>query len=173
MAGGKFVDPAGRSRRSATREMKDFTCRFILFPEKWVAYPGRVAVLKWQRVKFDANIRRRLPADKHGIYSFILEPAVAAHSAVGYMLYIGKADKLSLRDRCSKYLYEAHDPKGRVLVQEMLERWPQNLWLHFTTLEDTGCISQLESDLLEAFIPPFNHEFPATIRRQVDAIFRS
>src|SRR5690242_4228902 len=109
----KFLDPAGRTLRDATKEMKSFTCEFILFPEKWSTYPNRVANLQWKRIKFDGSIRANLPKDQFGIYSFVLEPGIASHSAVGYLLYVGKAERQSLRSRCSAYLNEPNNPKGR------------------------------------------------------------
>jgi hypothetical protein len=136
---------------------------FILYPKFWTAYPDRVPTLNWKKVRFNAQGVRQLPDDKKGIYSFVAEPQIARHHAIGYLLYIGETHKQTLRTRCTSYLYEVNKKKQRVHIAEMLSRWPDHLWLHYAVIDDHAKIVSLEEDLLAAFHPPFNDDFPASV----------
>jgi excinuclease UvrABC nuclease subunit len=106
-----------------------------------------------------------------GLYSFFAEPQIAGHRFVRYLLYIGEAHGQSLRKRVTSYLYESQKQKPRVHVSEMLARFPNHLWLYFAVVDDVSTITSIEDQLLEAFLPPFNVDFPATVRRLVKAVF--
>ena len=64
--------------------------RFILHPDRWAGCPPTLPKLVWKKTRFDKAHVKTLPDDKYGIYSFIAEPHVAGHKAIGYLLYIGK-----------------------------------------------------------------------------------
>lgn len=146
--------------------------RFILHPGLWNACPKTLPVLKWVRIKFSKATVKSLPNNKYGIYSFIAEPQVAGHNAVGYLLYIGKAQDQSLQDRITSYLYEANKAKPRFHIAEMLDHCPDHLWLHYAEVADQKSIKTIEEALLEAFLPPFNRDFPATISHVVKAVLK-
>ena len=146
--------------------------KFILHPGLWSSFQPIVPTLKWQRVKFTAGGVKNLPDNKFGIYSFIAEPNVAGHSAVGYLLYVGKAQEQSLQDRVTSYLYEKNKRKSRVHIAEMLDHCPNHLWLHYAEVADPTKIEAIEDALLQAFLPPFNRDFPATISHMVSAVLK-
>jgi hypothetical protein len=145
--------------------------RFLLNPLQWSAYPNRLPGMTWQCVKFDRDGVKRLPNKNGGVYSFVAEPRIAGHSAVAYLLYIGETHDQSLRARCASYLAEPTKPKPRVHIKEMLLKWPDHLWLYYAVVRGKTLIPQLEEDLIAAFLPPFNREFPATIKDLVRAVF--
>jgi hypothetical protein len=146
--------------------------RFILHPELWTACPQMTPPLKWTRIRFSKSAVTQLPNNKYGIYSFIAEPQIAGHNAVGYLLYLGKAQDQSLQARVSSYLYEANKAKPRIHISEMLDHCPDHLWLHYAEIADQKTIKKIEDALLEAFLPPFNRDFPATIRHMVKAVLK-
>ena len=146
--------------------------RFILHPGLWNAFPPMAPSLTWTKIKFSNTTVRNLPNNKYGIYSFIAEPQIAGHNAIGYLLYVGKAQDQSLRDRVTSYLYESQKTKPRIHISEMLDHCPDHLWLHYAEIADQRSIKKIEDALLEAFLPPFNRDFPATISHMVRAVMR-
>jgi hypothetical protein len=145
--------------------------RFILHSELWVNCSIETTRLRWERVKFSSAGVKSLPARGSGIYSFVAEPEVAGHNAVGYLLYVGKAQGQSLRNRLTSYLCEPQKDKPRIHIVQMLRKWPNHLWLHYALVSNETTIGIIEDALLEAFLPPFNRRFPASIARFVDAEF--
>ena len=135
--------------------------KFILCPTHWQGYSN--IVLKWKRVKFSVSGVSKLPDNKQGLYSFLVQPKVGGHPAISYLLYIGETTKQTLKERCSDYLPEAKRKKARVPIRSMIRKWPNHLWLYFAVVDDVTLIKQLEEDLIKAFIPPFNQRFTATV----------
>jgi hypothetical protein len=146
--------------------------KFILHPELWSACPTFSPKLQWIRVQFNKANVKTLPNNKYGLYSFIAEPEVADHKAVGYLFYIGKAQDQSLQKRVTSYLYEANKAKPRIPIVEMLSHCPQHLYLHYAVVANQSVIASIEAALLEAFLPPFNQDFPATINHMVKAVLK-
>lgn len=76
--------------------LKDFNIKkFILCPNHWREYKN--LALRWQKVKFDADGVKKLPNDKQGVYSFLVQPNIGGHAAISYLLYIGETTKQTLR----------------------------------------------------------------------------
>jgi hypothetical protein len=135
--------------------------KFILCPEHWIGYKN--SRLKWKKVKFNSRGVKKLPDDKQGLYSFLVQPNVAGHPAISYLLYIGETTKQTLKGRCSDYLPEAKSKKARVPIRSMIRKWPDHLWLYFAVVDDVSQIKKLEEDLLKAYMPPFNQKFTAEV----------
>jgi hypothetical protein len=163
------LSPKDSSWTQAVRHFGDYHIRNCFCnPILWTEYAN--LALTWRRVRFDGAGVRRLPNDKCGIYTFVAEPAVAGHSAVGYLLYVGETERQSLRERCSSYLNERGKAKGRIHICEMIRKWPDHLFLHYAIIDNKSLITKLEDDLIAAFLPPFNKEFPARIGRLIKAV---
>jgi hypothetical protein len=122
--------------------------KYILCPEHWRNYSN--VKLIWRKVKFNAKGIAKLPNDKSGLYSFLVQP-------------IGETTKQSLRERCADYLPEAKKKKARVPIRSMVRKWSDHLWLYFAAVDDKDLIKKLEEDLIEAYIPPFNQRFTAHV----------
>src|SRR5205823_1799319 len=110
---------------------------------RWRACSTLGTKLVWKRVRFDKQGVKRLPNDKRGLYSFIAEPRIAGHGYVRYLLYIGKAQRQSLQARVTGYLYESQKAKPRIHISEMLQKFPEHLWLYFTVVDSVSIITQL------------------------------
>jgi hypothetical protein len=76
----------------------------------------------WDSVPYDKAQAKQVPDNKNGVYAFVVYFRLAGHE-FGYFLYVGKAERQSLLARFRQYFRERRDPKGRVLVREMLDRW--------------------------------------------------
>lgn len=167
-----YISPKDADWRSAVDQFRWYRVdRFVLHSPRWASYMTSGPQLKWKRVRFSKTGVRSLPDDKMGLYTFIAEPQIAGHSAVRYLLYVGEAQDQSLRKRVTSYLYESAKEKPRVHVSEMLAKFPNHLWLYFAVVDDRSSIPKIEEQLLEAFLPPFNREWPATVRSLVKATF--
>jgi hypothetical protein len=116
-----------------------------------------------EKVRFNKAGISQLPDDKPGLYSFVVHPNVGGHEAIAFLLYIGEATKQTLQSRCSDYLPESKKKKARVPIRSMVLKWPDNLWIYFSPVDDVSTIKQLEEDLVKAYIPPFNQMFTAQV----------
>lgn len=155
---------------SAEKELRYHTSEFFLWPKLWHDY-SNTQPLRWKRVKFTERNRDRLPDDAVGIYSFIVDPAVASHPATKYLLYVGKVQDQSFRQRYRQYLAESTDKKGRPAILKMLRAWQGHLWFYYAPVSQTSVISQLEDDLINAYMPPTNRALPVEVRRLKGRLF--
>jgi hypothetical protein len=136
-----------------------FLQAFILWPQQW----RRCAALRgvtWRRIKYVPSEIRTLP-NAPGIYAFVVSPSVAGAPDFNYLLYIGKAERQTLRQRCSQYRYEPRKRKPRVHIVRMLKNWRSHLHLYYAPVR--GNVTAVEDRLLEAFIPPCNPDLPAEL----------
>ncbi len=135
--------------------------KFTLNSDFWLSYPG--ASHSWISVKADDAAKTVIP-DVPGVYTFVVRPDVAGHSCE-YLMYVGKAEKQSLRKRFMQYLREQSRDKGRVPIQDIFRTFPEHLHFCYVTLVNPKIISNLEKQLLEAFVPPCNQQLPGELQR--------
>ena len=146
------------SRRKLTDELRRYAISMVLSPNRWTGYTNSLK-LNWQSIRFDQSELVQVPDDKNGVYSFIVDAGIAGHPYCSYLLYIGKAERQSLRKRIGQYFYEAKDPKGRAPVQDMILDWHEHLVVCFAVVQNAADIDGLEDSLLSAFVPPINQKF--------------
>jgi hypothetical protein len=164
------LSPKDADWRTAVDEFKWYRVdRFILHPSRWKDYMTSGPKLTWKRVRFTKQGVSKLPGNQQGLYTFIAEPQIAGHTCVRYLLYVGEAQGQSLRGRVTSYLYESQKAKPRIHISEMLQKFPDHLWLYFAVVKDVKTITKIEDQLLAAFLPPFNRDFPATVANFVKA----
>lgn len=167
-----IISPKDARWRTAADEFKWYRVdRFILHPKRWKVYAPSGPTLSWTRVRFDKAGVKSMPDDKMGVYTFIAEPEIAGHSSVRYLLYVGEAKEQSLRKRVTSYLYESKKEKPRIHVSEMVLKFQSHLWIYFAVIDNVASIAQIEDQLLQAFLPPFNRDFPATVASLMKATF--
>jgi len=140
----------------------------VLSPDRWKSFCCDVPLV-WASVKFKKSEKIHLPADKGVVYSFIIKPSIADHPSCSYLMYIGKAQDQSLRDRFQQYFYEKTKKKGRPKIQRLLNLWDGYLWFCYATIDDTNRIHEIEGKLIGALIPPCNDEYPSDIRNAMKA----
>lgn len=144
--------------------------RFVLYPVHWSSYPS-LCPLEWRKVKFDASTVESVPNDKRGVYTFVADAAVANHPACSYLLYVGKAEKQDFRKRYKQYLRAPQGWKQRPHIAQMVVKWADHLWFYYAEVADESKIKQLEEDLITAFLPPMNRDWPAEITQLVRMVF--
>lgn len=167
------LDLASRQvRQTAERDFSYYNVkRFVLHPGQWGGYPARLS-LNWTRVQFRPDNRDQVPDDQTGVYSFAVQPSIAQHPGVSYLLYVGMTDKQSFRARYDQYAREPSNPKRREHIAQMLEKWPQHLWFYFAAVSQSEDVAALEDELLSSYLPPHNRTFPADIRATIRRIFQ-
>lgn len=167
-----IISPKDARWRTTADEFRWYRVdRFILHPKRWKMYSTTGPALDWKKVRFDKAGVKAIPDDKMGLYTFFAEPDIAGHSSVRYLLLVGEAKDQSLRKRVTGYLYESNKAKPRIHVSEMLQKFGSHLWLYFAVVDDPTTITAIEDQLLQAFLPPFNRDFPATVASLVKATF--
>lgn len=144
--------------------------RMVLSPEHWATFPKHHS-LGWTLTKFDKSNAAHVPADKMGVYSFVVQPEIANHTGCSYLMYIGKAERQSLRARFNQYFAHIKETSRRVHVSKMLRYWQGHLWFAFAPVADATKIDATEQDLLKAFLPPFKHSYKGVVAKQLKVLF--
>lgn len=142
--------------------------RLVISPERWKAFACSTP-LQWQIVKFDRSEVNRVPGDKGGVYTFVVKPGVADHPECSYLMYVGKAERQSLRKRFAQYFKEKGSPRARPKVWKMLNFWENYLWFCYAQVDDQTMIDELERKLIDAYVPPINDEFPGELGKAMQA----
>lgn len=147
------------ARKQVTEDLQKYNVSsMVLSPTRWASYVDPTP-LTWQKVKFTREHMDLVPDNQFGIYTFIVDAGVAGHPHCSYLLYLGKAEKQSLRKRINQYFYEPDNPKGRGAVQDMILDWHLHLYVCFAPVTDISRIDDLENALLEALVPPMNQTY--------------
>ena len=124
--------------------------------------------LEWTSVKFGEDYRDSVPADKFGVYAFMLEPDFTGPPKSTYLLYIGKT-KRGFRERYGEYLSEEDDDFARSKIAWMFERWMGHISFYYAPIDERQLIAQTEDALIHACIPPCNTRFKGTVGRALTA----
>ena len=143
-------------------EMKVHEHRFILWPRQWKKY---VATHNWTSCNLDAKDKDRIPKQS-GVYSLLVQPGIANHPACSYLMYIGKTT--SLRRRFMDYLNERKRETGRPKIFRVLNKYKDYVYFCYTTIHEND-LSNVEDNLLIAYMPPNNDQYPAEIRHLTGA----
>jgi hypothetical protein len=155
--------------------LQPYRYKVTLSPGLWGAYQQDVP-LRWKRVKFEKSEQNKIPLDKNGVYSFVVESEIANHCANSYMFYVGQVNRKSgkLRARFLEYFRE-RDRDGassykREKVKRILESYRDHLWFYFAPIDEEDKIDSVEARLINAFVPWANTEgYQATLRASMNA----
>jgi hypothetical protein len=77
---------------------------------------------------------------------------------------VGETER-TLHDRFAEYLIEAKSDKIRPKLLRILPLYPDHLMFACAPIPAGVAPKNIESALLEAFLPPGNDQVPATVRR--------
>lgn len=144
--------------------------RMVLSPEHWESFslPHR---LNWTATKFDKGNAGQIPNDRMGVYSFVVQPGIAEHTACSYLMYVGKAERQSLRERFLQYFDHLSETSRRTNISKMLRLWRDHLWFSFAPVAEPAKIDGTEQALLNAFLPPFNRRYSGVVAKQLRFLF--
>jgi len=145
-------------------ELKTHEIIFRLWPRQWSKHANDTT-LDWSGLKLAEAERQRVPEDS-GIYTLVVQPDLFGHPACSFLMYVGKTK--SLKRRFGEYLREKQNPNGRKKIIRILNKYKDNTWFYFSIIPQRD-ISDAEDMLLDAYIPPCNDKFPASIRNAVMA----
>lgn len=153
-------------------KIKTHTFDFKLYPDLWFEFKIDQAVmndLEWNEIKFlnnsgndYSNDVKNMPNDMGGIYIFMIKSNVLP-GVSEYLAYIGRAqltENHSLRVRCKKYFREYLKDKERPKVTTMIHYFKNHLYLRYAEVNDNATIVDLEAELINAILPPFNDLIP-------------
>lgn len=147
------------------KEAKAHKHSFMLWPHRWKSYHSSIH-FHWTIYPFEKQSIPQIP-DKAGVYAFLIQPRIASLD-VSYLMYIGQT-KRSLRKRFQEYLREATSQSGRPKVLMLLDLYKGFLYFSCATLNASTSLKSIEDELLNAFIPPMNEQYPAEVRRVIAA----
>lgn len=145
-------------------ELKAHEVNFRLWPRQWMSVDS-VHDYTWKLIELSVSDTGLIP-EESGLYSLVVRPGIFGHPACSYLMYVGKTK--SLRRRFREYRREMSNRKGRKKIVRLLNKYCDHIWFCFTIVPEPD-ISQVEDALLEAFMPPFNDQFPATVSRVIGA----
>jgi len=150
-------------------EAKAHEHSFCLWPRLWQEYARRPShAFQWRKCRFAATSVSKVP-QKPGLYTFVVQPCVARHPSCSYLMYIGKT-KRTLRTRFREYLSSKGRVGTRPNISRLLNKYPDNLYFLYTTVEDGAQLGQMEEDLIAALVPPYNRQLPAKVSRVVGVL---
>lgn len=147
---------------AASDEMMRHKHEMIMVPRLWSSCSLPVN-LSWSVHPFSENSRSQIP-QQQGVYAFLILPAIAGNLNVAYLMYIGETDR-TLRVRFGEYLLEARSDKIRPKLLRILPLYPDHLAFACAPVPSGVAPKDIESALIEAFLPPGNDDIPATVRR--------
>jgi len=152
-------------------QVKLYTRSFTLWPMRWREYLTKTQYnFKWKKYAFTKRSVDNIPRE-YGVYTFVLKPNIANHCSA-YLMYIGKAKNETLYERIKYYFAEKDKMTGRPKVKTFLNIYdPQYIYIYCAILKNRSRIDKIEGDLIGAFLPPVNDDYPAEIRRIMKAKF--
>ena len=145
----------------ASEKIAKYTVHVTLSPEKMMANKHAIESLSWDSISYGYEELAKVPADKRGIYAFVICRNNDVLPPHGYVLYIGIAGRDSerpLRDRYKDYL-NTRKVKKRARIARMIGTWHQVLRFYFAPIDEdisSDELKELEKQLNTALMPPFS-----------------
>ncbi len=161
-------DPFSKRKRFALGDYR--LTRLVLSPEHWKKFSSPSKLI-WGGTKFKPSNAKNVPDGKSGVYSFVVQPNIAEHPACAYLMYVGKAEKQSLRTRFNQYFRHKTDTSRRTNISKMLRLWDKHLWFYFASVADLTKIDATEQALLNAYLPPVNDQYKGVVAKQLRYLF--
>jgi hypothetical protein len=150
--------------------MSESKVNFILNTTLWDSFDDKLKQIihsfgTWTEIKFlDNNGNNNpsldtIPNDKGGVYIFITKPDILPADIHLYLMYVGRAlctGKQNLRKRCKEYSTKQKRPK----ISRMIQQWGKYLYIRYLPLDDNSLISNMEAEIINKILPPFNDRIP-------------
>lgn len=140
-------------------EMKTHSHNFVLWKRKWKEF-NNTDTINWDIYKLQDSERVNIP-EESGVYTILVQPRIANHPFCSYLMYVGKTK--SLRRRFGEYLNEKDRETGRPKMLRLLNKYSGYTWFCFCVVSEEK-ITNVEEDLITAYMPPANDQLPARLR---------
>lgn len=150
-------------------EGRDRVIRFALWDKQWNKFISPVP-LHWNHIQAVKSLKKTLPP-KQGVYCFVVRPEIAGMNWAGYVLYVGKTERQTFRERFPQYFDEVKKKKPRLWVRSMLRMWPKHLFYYYAETPPSEA-GKAEDALLAALMPPNNERLPGTLAAIKKEIYR-
>lgn len=143
----------------ADKEIGKFRIEFAISTPNLLATSFVLPGLSWQSIKYGESEIDLVPADKRGIYAFVISHSNAVLPPHGYVMYIGIAGRKSTRSLKARYK-DYLDPKKvvkRERIARMIANWQEVLRFYFAPVDSSITSEQLEkmeAQLNTAMLPP-------------------
>ena len=159
--------------KQATLEIASFKVPFVLSPKSLIADRYVLPALAWDSIRYDDDAElHKVPADRRGLYAFVVCENNNVLPPHGYVLYIGIAGRNSqrpLRERYKDYLNEKKVLK-RDRIAQMIGTWHQVLRFFFAPVDNavsSADLETLEKQLNGALMPPYSEgDLEGNIKRK-------
>lgn len=148
----------------AQDELKSHTAAFVLWPRQWQGY-HRTLRSGWHIRPLEDAESPAIPTAS-GVYTILVQPGIASHPACSYLMYVGRTG--NLRARFGNYLNRERRTTGRPRVLRLLNRYSDYLWFCYSRVPRNS-LRAVEEDLIRAYMPPCNDQYPAELRPAVKA----
>jgi len=125
------------------------------YPKAWNDF-GDDHKYIWEEVEFPPVPLKKIPKSP-GVYVFVVGPSIFNFRYANGLFYVGKAT--SLYSRISSYISELGSDfkkSTRPRVWNMINTWNGYLRYFYTITDSVEEAEKLESQMLQALIPPFN-----------------
>lgn len=153
-------DSAAR-RKKLARELHETLAHWSFVPRLW-KNASSTKHLKWSTPRLWNPTKRDDIPQKPGLYAFLMIPSLRGAPPGQYLLYVGKAERQTLRARYGDYAREPKRQNGRPRVVRMLTTWPKHLWYTYAVTSKQQA-DRAERALRDALIPPFNFDINAEV----------
>lgn len=131
----------------------------ILYPKRWSQFECPVELF-WECVQFSKETEEEIPDDFGGVYTFVVQPGIANHPCVSYLLYVGQTTKQTFRERYGQYIKKKTSKELVSLeIVNMLRKYEGYLWFCYAKIDDIDIIISVEKALQNSYIPPANTQF--------------
>jgi hypothetical protein len=143
------------------------TVEMLFLPTAWAVATHSPKV--WAEVVFPPVERGDIPKEP-GVYAFVVKTELFDFPFAGGLFYVGKAT--NLYERIGAYIGEQTkrlNESTRPFVWKMINRWRGHLRYLYTITADVAAAETLENEMLNAFRPPFNKRYEATVSQTMRA----
>jgi excinuclease UvrABC nuclease subunit len=138
----------------------------LLWPYRWKLH-DLALILDWQEIPFRSDCVDQVP-NEPGVYAFYIQPRLPSKESASYLMYVGETER-PLRQRFREYLRESGSATGRPKLSAMLPLYEGFLYFHCSVVVSPEIPEQIESQLQETYLPPWNDRFPASVSRVMRA----
>jgi len=134
----------------------------VLWPDRWGALRLPTDLI-WTTVPFSAESTSAI-ANAPGVYAFVIQPKTSLTLLTSYLMYVGKTDR-TLSQRFREYLRERDLGNIRPKLLRILPLYGEHLFFAFAPVPTGYSPADIETALLEAFIPPGNDQINVHVNR--------
>jgi hypothetical protein len=165
-------------------ELKLRKVGFFMHPDLWDKHkPVHLKAIRsnWTKIKYlnDAgddfhNDVDNIPDNLGGIYLFVIRCPVM-DEITEFLVYVGRAqktDKQNLKKRCKEYFQKYSNSKERPKITRMFKYWKNHLYLYYQTFSTNQEIIDVEDQLIDCLIPPFNPKRTNVVTNQAINAFQ-